>query len=295
MKGKKPPIWARLGAAGLVVVAIIILILTHGHLQIYEAFVTALAPGNILLSWLLVRFGFPPWQGLVIELAILAAAFGIGSRKGGGRNIMRAVAGLFAIAAISAQIYFQKASLSKSDEGFAVARFSKESRNLVFIGEHHVSDIEYYMRMDAEIARLTADGYVFMYEDTDAYAVCNDLDGLDVVTYNIAPWHYFVEVVRSPLLWPSANSSSWHQVDLSRRDPSVRKIGTSTSGKACLSQIQAERDRNLVMSVDGSKESKIAVLYGAAHLGSTRNAFISAGWTLTDIITLPEGRESPLE
>ncbi len=262
------------------------------------------APGGPILSSFLVMFGWLPWQGLSIQLAVVAMLFAVFAWRGAGRfrRGNAAVAVLFAAGSGLCWVYFPGRAMAYEEDGFPVARFVKTAdgggeRQLVFIGEQHISDLEYYMAMDGEIRRLTGQRYVFAYEETDAHHACWDLEdfgdlGLNTASYNIPTYRYYVDVIRSPFFWPSAEFwSDWHRVDLWQHDRRVKEV-RAAAGTAleCVEAVLAARDAHLLQEIDGSDIERLAVVYGSAHLRTLRGPLVAKGWREVDLVTLPPGR-----
>lgn len=258
--------------------------------------VTVLGPGGVLFSSVLIRFGIQPWQGLCLQFAVVAAVLAVPAVVARSAWTRRSTA-VVAVACVgfAAFWWWRHAGVDfpPSDTGFPVAKFTKGERTLTFIGETHVSDLEYYMAMDAEVAKLTAEGYEVFYEEAPDISICRSLGKVDLDTYDMERTAFLTHAIRSPLFWPSGDWwAKWHMADLKSGSEAHRNA--ALAGDGCFDAVNDARDELVADTIDGSGHGKVAAHYGSNHLYRSVDRLAKRGWTLRSIEIHPAGRKAPI-
>lgn len=257
--------------------------------------VATIGPGGTLFSPILVKGGLQPWQGLSLQLAVVAAALAVPAVVSRSAWTRRSTATFAAACLCLAAFWWWRhagVDFPPSDTGFPVARFTKGDRTLTFIGERHISDLEYYMAMNAEVAKLTAEGREVFYEEAPDVSVCRTHAAADISTYGIDPTEFLTSVIVTPIVWPSADWwSKWHMADLKTGSEAHRNA--ASAGEACFEALNDARDDVVADAIDGSGAQKVGAHYGSAHLYRAVDRLAKRGWTLVSIEILPAGRKAP--
>lgn len=249
--------------------------------------VSALSPGGQLLSWMLIAIGIAPWQatvGISVVAALVALAFAASQRYS---RQMRLGVGMVATAALAATgivSIFGASTLFKASApslDFVVARYKHnvDDRQLIFLGEQHIAHLEAYKKIENELVASSLDGYEMFYEDTNAHEVCKNFYG-DMINYGEQWWRFYIDVVRTPLIWVSVNMKKT-RVDLGRTDEEVSAIGAAQEGMPCFKAVVAARDRNLFRKIsEANAPGKLVILYGSAHWAPLNASLLTAGWSV---------------
>lgn len=261
----------------------------------------AIGPGGMFFSPVLVKWGLQPWQGFVLQLTVGGLGCLAYAWKGKGRWKRRLAAPL-SVALLAGAAWWwvghRDVVTWKSAEGFPVARFTKidgqGERSLVFIGETHYADLEYYTAMDGVVAELTAEGHRFLYEAAPPITACRGVGHIDLNVYDRDWGMYLVDTMRSPYVLPSAEwLSGWHKADLDRDDPRIAEIAKARTGDDCVEGLIDLRDEIIPDAIDSSPERRLAAHYGSSHLYKAVDTLAAKGWTLKSIEILPAGRKAP--
>ncbi|MBP2311490.1 hypothetical protein [Azospirillum soli] len=270
-------------------------------------------PGAVA-SGVLIENNWEPWQlyfGLTACIAFIAAVLFFMSRYKYLESVCLVPAMLMSFSSVAAVlIVVADYALSERPDdmevditkkyAFVSVKYSRSTENgyqqLVFIGQQHIADLEYYRSLNSEVSRLLADGYVFFYEDTDALdARPSVADKFNTIWYNELFRHRLrIDVLRQPVHWPGMDMARWVRRDLGKSSPEVASLSSDLTDNEWCEAVFSARDNFLLQGIINNKEKKLAIVYGYHHFHMLRNRLAAGGWVEEQPPQLrPEGRIEP--
>lgn len=263
----------------------------EGWIGFFNEFAGNYSPGGALFSGLLVWMHLQPWQGFSLQIAVFALPFFFLAvrRSPYWRWLVGGLLPLFT--AVAWWVTMSATVPAKQARGFPLATFTKMDergeRTLVFIGETHIADLEYFEAMDGEVARLTGAKYEFFYEEAPDFSPC--MVWANISTYDRDWKRFFIDTVRTPAIFPSAHwFRHWHMVDLP--SDAVTVIAVKLTGLACFEEMNRQRNDYILATAERSGYRNIALHYGADHLFGMRPSLVQHGWDERSIVTIPSDR-----